>query len=138
MSMAVAAGEQRAQAPESRFGFWRRSYAMVVKEFIQLRRDRVSFAMIVMLPASARPIISTRSNMRVFPAARQRHVAPASIMASTFFSRAGRPAKTSSRESDGKSRRLSSLPLGGRQRNPPTLIVSVPTLRCWSDSSPAW
>jgi ABC-2 type transport system permease protein len=33
-----------------RFGFWRRSYAMVVKEFIQLRRDRVSFAMIVMIP----------------------------------------------------------------------------------------
>ena len=35
---------------EPRFGFWRRSYAMLVKEFIQLRRDRVSFAMIVMLP----------------------------------------------------------------------------------------
>jgi ABC-2 type transport system permease protein len=35
---------------ETRFGFWRRSYAMVVKEFIQLRRDRVSFAMIVMIP----------------------------------------------------------------------------------------
>jgi ABC-2 type transport system permease protein len=33
-----------------RFGFWRRSYAMLIKEFIQLRRDRVSFAMIVMLP----------------------------------------------------------------------------------------
>lgn len=33
-----------------RFGFWKRSYAMLVKEFIQLRRDRVSFAMIVMLP----------------------------------------------------------------------------------------
>ncbi len=32
------------------FGFWRRSYAMVLKEFIQLRRDRVSFAMIVMIP----------------------------------------------------------------------------------------
>src|ERR1700739_2436721 len=36
--------------PEPRFGFWRRSYAMVVKEFIQLRRDRVSFGMIVMIP----------------------------------------------------------------------------------------
>src|ERR1700740_1849573 len=36
--------------PQSRFGFWRRSWAMVVKEFIQLRRDRVSFAMIVMIP----------------------------------------------------------------------------------------
>ncbi|MCP3388651.1 ABC transporter permease [Bradyrhizobium sp. CCGB12] len=33
-----------------RFGFWKRSYAMLVKEFIQLKRDRVSFAMIVMLP----------------------------------------------------------------------------------------
>ncbi|MGJ4950720.1 ABC transporter permease [Bradyrhizobium sp. HKCCYLS20291] len=37
-------------SPEPRFGFWRRTYAMLVKEFIQLRRDRVSFAMIVMLP----------------------------------------------------------------------------------------
>ncbi|MGJ4887116.1 ABC transporter permease [Bradyrhizobium sp. HKCCYLR20261] len=36
--------------PSPRFGFWRRTYAMLVKEFIQLRRDRVSFAMIVMLP----------------------------------------------------------------------------------------
>src|SRR3981189_1041215 len=35
---------------EPRFGFWWRSYAMVVKEFIQLKRDRVSFAMIVMIP----------------------------------------------------------------------------------------
>jgi ABC-2 type transport system permease protein len=35
---------------EPRFGFWWRSYAMLIKEFIQLRRDRVSFAMIVMLP----------------------------------------------------------------------------------------
>src|SRR5450631_1109190 len=35
---------------EPRFGFWRRSYAMLVKEFIQLRRDRVSFGMIIMLP----------------------------------------------------------------------------------------
>ena len=33
-----------------RFGFLRRSFAMVVKEFIQLRRDRVSFAMIIMIP----------------------------------------------------------------------------------------
>src|SRR5258708_14221149 len=38
------------ESKEPRFGFWRRSYAMVVKEFIQLRRDRVSFAMIVMIP----------------------------------------------------------------------------------------
>jgi ABC-2 type transport system permease protein len=35
---------------EPPFGFWWRSYAMLIKEFIQLRRDRVSFAMIVMLP----------------------------------------------------------------------------------------
>ena len=33
-----------------RFGFWKHSYAMLIKEFIQLKRDRVSFAMIVMLP----------------------------------------------------------------------------------------
>jgi len=33
-----------------RDGFWARSYAMIVKEFIQLRRDRVSFGMIVMIP----------------------------------------------------------------------------------------
>jgi ABC-2 type transport system permease protein len=42
--------DRRAETPEPRFGFWRRSYAMVIKEFIQLRRDRVSFAMIVMIP----------------------------------------------------------------------------------------
>jgi ABC-2 type transport system permease protein len=43
-------GTDRSAAGESRFGFWRRAYAMVVKEFIQLRRDRVSFAMIIMIP----------------------------------------------------------------------------------------
>jgi ABC-2 type transport system permease protein len=31
-------------------GFWRRTWAMLIKEFIQLRRDRVSFAMIVVIP----------------------------------------------------------------------------------------
>src|SRR3954470_8210549 len=31
-------------------GFWRRTGAMTVKEFIQLRRDRVSFVMIIMVP----------------------------------------------------------------------------------------
>src|SRR5204863_6531273 len=46
---AVDANAKR-NVPEPRFGFWWRSYAMLVKEFIQLRRDRVSFAMIVMLP----------------------------------------------------------------------------------------
>src|SRR6516164_4734163 len=47
--MSVAETARRQEIRE-RFGFWRRSYAMVVKEFIQLRRDRVSFAMIVMIP----------------------------------------------------------------------------------------
>jgi ABC-2 type transport system permease protein len=31
-------------------GFWRRTWAMLLKEFIQLKRDRISFAMIVMIP----------------------------------------------------------------------------------------
>jgi ABC-2 type transport system permease protein len=31
-------------------GFWRCTRAMLIKEFIQLRRDRVSFAMIIMIP----------------------------------------------------------------------------------------
>src|SRR3954464_4221988 len=31
-------------------GFGRRTWAMLVKEFIQLKRDRVSFAMIIMIP----------------------------------------------------------------------------------------
>src|SRR5262245_58072306 len=30
--------------------FWRRTWAMLIKEFIQLKRDRVSFAMIIMVP----------------------------------------------------------------------------------------
>ena len=49
MSVADAPDHSR-DLREPPFGFWRRSYAMVVKEFIQLRRDRVSFAMIVMIP----------------------------------------------------------------------------------------
>jgi ABC-2 type transport system permease protein len=49
MSVAEAPDRSR-DTREPRFGFWRRSYAMVIKEFIQLRRDRVSFAMIVMIP----------------------------------------------------------------------------------------
>lgn len=36
--------------PSGRSGFLRRTFAMLTKEFIQLRRDRVSFAMIIMLP----------------------------------------------------------------------------------------
>ena len=31
-------------------GFWRRTVAMTTKEFIQLRRDRVSFVMIIAIP----------------------------------------------------------------------------------------
>ena len=31
-------------------GFWRKTWAVLLKEFIQLKRDRVSFAMIVMVP----------------------------------------------------------------------------------------
>jgi ABC-2 type transport system permease protein len=48
----MSAADHPAPAHEirERFGFWKRSYAMLVKEFIQLKRDRVSFAMIVMLP----------------------------------------------------------------------------------------
>ena len=47
---ATSPPNHRSEIPEPRFGFWRRSYAMVVKEFIQLMRDRVSFAMIVVIP----------------------------------------------------------------------------------------
>ena len=31
-------------------GFWRKTWAVLIKEFIQLRRDRLSFAMIIMIP----------------------------------------------------------------------------------------
>jgi ABC-2 type transport system permease protein len=50
MSVAITANNRREETRERPFGFWRRSFAMVIKEFIQLRRDRVSFAMIVMIP----------------------------------------------------------------------------------------
>jgi ABC-2 type transport system permease protein len=49
MSVAQSPGHSR-DTREPPFGFWRRSFAMVIKEFIQLKRDRVSFAMIVMIP----------------------------------------------------------------------------------------
>ena len=49
MSTTGAVGQNRNDRGPA-FGFWRRSYAMLLKEFIQLRRDRVSFAMIVMIP----------------------------------------------------------------------------------------
>jgi ABC-2 type transport system permease protein len=50
MSVVATAHRGQQEAREPAFGFWRRSFAMVIKEFIQLRRDRVSFAMIVMIP----------------------------------------------------------------------------------------
>src|SRR5438445_2976136 len=52
MTMPVAASGPMAQVPQPvrRRYFWRRTWAMLVKEFIQLRRDRVSFAMIIMIP----------------------------------------------------------------------------------------
>ncbi len=31
-------------------GFWHKTWAVLIKEFIQLRRDRLSFAMIIMIP----------------------------------------------------------------------------------------
>src|ERR1700680_4536926 len=49
MSVTGAPDHSR-DSTEPPFGFWRDSFGMVVKEFIQLRRDRVSFAMIVMIP----------------------------------------------------------------------------------------
>src|SRR5450756_2225308 len=49
--MSLTSAPDRSSADrEPRFGFWRRSFAMVIKEFIQLRRDHVSFAMIVLIP----------------------------------------------------------------------------------------
>jgi ABC-2 type transport system permease protein len=48
--VSLTAAPDRSEPREPRFGFLRRSFAMMVKEFIQLRRDRVSFAMIVMIP----------------------------------------------------------------------------------------
>ena len=47
---AIDTSTPSAEIRQPSFGFWRRSYAMAAKEFIQLRRDRVSFAMIVMIP----------------------------------------------------------------------------------------
>ncbi len=40
----------KAARRSERGGFWGRTRAMVIKEFIQLKRDRVSFGMIVMIP----------------------------------------------------------------------------------------
>src|SRR5437868_13063084 len=46
--MSASGTRNEAAGPGS--GFWQRTWAMLVKEFIQLRRDRVSFAMIIMIP----------------------------------------------------------------------------------------
>lgn len=48
ISVDAAAGAPREASAWA--AFWRRTGAMLIKEFIQLRRDRVSFAMIVMIP----------------------------------------------------------------------------------------
>src|SRR5882757_6175926 len=51
MSAAMTPEQSHGQAAaDTALGFWQRTYAMLVKEFIQLRRDRVSFAMIIMIP----------------------------------------------------------------------------------------
>ena len=48
---AAPSAPHRRTSNASRVGdFWRRTWAMLIKEFIQLKRDRVSFAMIVMIP----------------------------------------------------------------------------------------
>jgi ABC-2 type transport system permease protein len=44
-----APARRASRALRHRF-LWRRTWAMLIKEFIQLRRDRVSFAMIIMVP----------------------------------------------------------------------------------------
>jgi ABC-2 type transport system permease protein len=46
----LTTAEMIAAPVPSRGGFWRRTVAMLIKEFIQLRRDRISFAMIIMIP----------------------------------------------------------------------------------------
>jgi ABC-2 type transport system permease protein len=47
MTLVSPTAGRRRRSP---LGFWQRTYAMLVKEFIQLKRDRVSFAMIIMIP----------------------------------------------------------------------------------------
>jgi ABC-2 type transport system permease protein len=52
MTMPVSMSAPSRHAPHEfrRRFFWRRTWAMLIKEFIQLRRDRVSFVMIIMIP----------------------------------------------------------------------------------------
>ena len=67
---ATEADQPRSRASaEPPFGFWRRSYAMLVKEFIQLRRDRVSFAMIVMIPVMQLLLFGYRHQHHAAPSA---------------------------------------------------------------------
>src|SRR5689334_7413823 len=48
--MSVQSNASVTAQPGAVGGFWRRTWAMLLKEFIQLRRDRISFAMIIMIP----------------------------------------------------------------------------------------
>jgi ABC-2 type transport system permease protein len=50
MPASKIATESPARSKARRGFFWSRTWAMLIKEFIQLRRDRVTFAMIVMVP----------------------------------------------------------------------------------------
>jgi ABC-2 type transport system permease protein len=50
MTLARVQVQEKETGRAPRFGFWVRTYAVLVKEFIQLRRDRVSLAMIIMVP----------------------------------------------------------------------------------------
>jgi ABC-2 type transport system permease protein len=50
MPASKIATESPARKTARRGFFWSRTWAMLIKEFIQLRRDRVTFAMIVMVP----------------------------------------------------------------------------------------
>jgi len=50
VSYATRAPRSRTLAAFWRRDFWRRTWAMLIKEFIQLRRDRLWFGMIVMIP----------------------------------------------------------------------------------------
>ena len=56
-------------------GFWRKTWAVLVKEFIQLKRDRVSFAMIIMIPLDAAHAVRLRHQHQSAPSADRRAVA---------------------------------------------------------------
>jgi len=51
MSMAMTSPSPARELPQrKRQCFWHQTWAMLIKEFIQLKRDRVSFGMIIMVP----------------------------------------------------------------------------------------